>query len=182
MALTVTAMAACTTVAPEPSVEIRMICAGPAHTRAVLASTHPRLKWRVMRQRADAEIGREQHQRQHRRGDRAHAPCERAHGTLPFRGVERRKGQGPPDHVSRGGIGLAKGPCVKRSAGRPAIRSGRGASKRRSTGGARSKQRGENLARMCWSRGGSTEGTPIISGRVSPRVEPGGIGYLFRGP
>src|SRR4051794_41803666 len=37
IALTVTATAACTTVAPEPSVEIRMICAGPAHTRAVLA-------------------------------------------------------------------------------------------------------------------------------------------------
>ena len=45
MALTVTAIAACTTVAPDPSVEIRMICAGPAQTRSVLASTQPRLKW-----------------------------------------------------------------------------------------------------------------------------------------
>ncbi len=45
MALTVTAIAACTTVAPEPSVEIRMICAGPAQTRAVLASAQPKLKW-----------------------------------------------------------------------------------------------------------------------------------------
>ena len=45
IALTVTAMAACATVAPEPSVEIRMICAGPAQTSAVLASTQPRLKW-----------------------------------------------------------------------------------------------------------------------------------------
>ncbi len=44
IALTVTAIAACTTVAPEPSVEIRMICAGPAHTNSVLASTQPRLK------------------------------------------------------------------------------------------------------------------------------------------
>jgi hypothetical protein len=44
IALTVTAMAACTTVAPEPNVEIRMICAGPAQTKAVLASAHPRLK------------------------------------------------------------------------------------------------------------------------------------------
>ena len=45
MALTATAIAACTTVAPEPSVVIRMICAGPAQTRTVLPSTHPRLKW-----------------------------------------------------------------------------------------------------------------------------------------
>ena len=45
IALTVTAITACTTVAPEPSVEIRMICAGPAQTSAVEASTHPRLKW-----------------------------------------------------------------------------------------------------------------------------------------
>ena len=45
IALTVTAIAACTTVAPDPSVEIRMICAGPAHTSTVLASTQPRLKW-----------------------------------------------------------------------------------------------------------------------------------------
>ena len=45
MALTATAIAACTTVAPEPSVEIRMICAGPAQTSTVLPSTHPRLKW-----------------------------------------------------------------------------------------------------------------------------------------
>ena len=44
IALTVTAIAACTTVAPEPSVEIRMICAGPAHTSIVLSSAHPRLK------------------------------------------------------------------------------------------------------------------------------------------
>jgi len=44
MALSVTAIAACTIVAPEPSVEIRMICAGPAQTKAVLARTHPRLK------------------------------------------------------------------------------------------------------------------------------------------
>ena len=42
--LCVTAIAACTIVAPEPSVEIRMICAGPAQTKAVLARTHPRLK------------------------------------------------------------------------------------------------------------------------------------------
>ena len=45
MALTVTAIAACTAVAPEPSVEIRMICAGPAQTRIVEPSTQPRLKW-----------------------------------------------------------------------------------------------------------------------------------------
>jgi hypothetical protein len=45
MALTVTAIAACTAVAPEPSVEIRMICAGPAHTRIVEPSTQPRLNW-----------------------------------------------------------------------------------------------------------------------------------------
>ena len=45
MALTVTAIAACTVVAPDPSVEIRMICAGPAQTNSVLASAHPRLKW-----------------------------------------------------------------------------------------------------------------------------------------
>ena len=38
------AMAACITVAPEPSVEIRMICAGPAQTSSVLASAHARLK------------------------------------------------------------------------------------------------------------------------------------------
>ena len=44
IALTVTAIAACTTVAPEPSVEIRMICAGPAQTNSVLASAHARLK------------------------------------------------------------------------------------------------------------------------------------------
>ena len=45
IALSVTAIAACTTVAPEPSVDIRMICAGPAQTKAVLAKAHPRLKW-----------------------------------------------------------------------------------------------------------------------------------------
>ena len=45
IALTVTAMAACTSVAPEPNVEMRMICAGPAHTKSVLASAQPRLKW-----------------------------------------------------------------------------------------------------------------------------------------
>ena len=45
IALTVTAIAACTAVAPEPSVEIRMICAGPAQTSSVEPSTQPRLKW-----------------------------------------------------------------------------------------------------------------------------------------
>src|SRR5436305_14664275 len=44
IALTVTAIAASTTVAPEPSVEIRMIWAGPAQTNAVLSNTHPRVK------------------------------------------------------------------------------------------------------------------------------------------
>ena len=44
IALTVTAIAACTAVAPEPSVEIRMICAGPAQTKSVLPSAQPRLK------------------------------------------------------------------------------------------------------------------------------------------
>ena len=39
------AIAACTAVAPEPSVEIRMICAGPAQTSSVEPSTQPRLKW-----------------------------------------------------------------------------------------------------------------------------------------
>ena len=45
IALTVTAIAAWITVAPEPSVEIRMICAGPAQTNSVAASAQPRLKW-----------------------------------------------------------------------------------------------------------------------------------------
>ena len=45
IALSVTATAACIAVAPEPSVEIKMICAGPAQTKIVLASTHPKLKW-----------------------------------------------------------------------------------------------------------------------------------------
>jgi hypothetical protein len=44
IALTVTAIADCTMVAPDASVEIRMICAGPAHTKAVLISAHARLK------------------------------------------------------------------------------------------------------------------------------------------
>ena len=44
MALTVTAIADWTMVAPEASVEIRMICAGPAHTSAVLNSAQARLK------------------------------------------------------------------------------------------------------------------------------------------
>ena len=41
IALTVTAIAACTTVAPEPSVEIRMICAGPAQTSSVRRAPSP---------------------------------------------------------------------------------------------------------------------------------------------
>ena len=41
IALTVTAIAACTAVAPEPSVEIRMICAGPAQTSSVLPAPSP---------------------------------------------------------------------------------------------------------------------------------------------
>ncbi len=45
IALTVTAIAACTAVAPEPSVEIKMICAGPAQTSSVEPSAQPRLKW-----------------------------------------------------------------------------------------------------------------------------------------
>ena len=44
IALRVTATAACTTVAPEPSVEIRMICAGPAQISSVLTSAQSRLK------------------------------------------------------------------------------------------------------------------------------------------
>ena len=44
MALTVTAIAVCTAVAPVPSIEIRMICAGPAQTSSVLPSAQPRLK------------------------------------------------------------------------------------------------------------------------------------------
>ncbi len=38
MALTLTAIADCRMVAPEPSVDTRMICAGPAQTNTVLAS------------------------------------------------------------------------------------------------------------------------------------------------
>jgi hypothetical protein len=44
IALRPTATAACTAVAPDPSVEIKMICAGPAQTKSVLASAQPRLK------------------------------------------------------------------------------------------------------------------------------------------
>jgi len=44
IALTVTAIADCRMVAPEPSVVMTMICAGPAQTRIVLSSVQPRLK------------------------------------------------------------------------------------------------------------------------------------------
>src|SRR5260370_23692938 len=40
IALTVTAIADRTMAAPEPSVEIRIICAGPAHTKAAPARAH----------------------------------------------------------------------------------------------------------------------------------------------
>ena len=101
MALTVTAIAACTTVAPDPSVEIRMICAGPAQTSS-RARQHPaEAEMGVMRQRADAEIGRKQHQRQHRRGDRAHAPCERPQRDFANSGSRAEEGPRVPDHVSR---------------------------------------------------------------------------------
>jgi hypothetical protein len=43
-ALTVTAIAAYKMVAPDPSVVITMICAGPAHTRIVESSVQARLK------------------------------------------------------------------------------------------------------------------------------------------
>ena len=39
----------------------------------------------VVRKRADAEIGGEQHKRENRGGDRPHSPCERPQGTLPTR-------------------------------------------------------------------------------------------------
>ena len=55
------------------------------------AAEHPaQAEMAVMGQRADAEIGRKQHQRQHRGCDRAHAPCEGAQGALPAGGRERR--------------------------------------------------------------------------------------------
>ena len=53
------------------------------------AAEHPaQAEMAVMGQRADAEIGRKQHQRQHGGCDRAHAPCERAQGALPLVRVE----------------------------------------------------------------------------------------------
>ena len=100
IALTVTAIAACTTVAPEPSVEIRMICAGPGPDQC-RAGQHPsQAEMGVVRQRADAEIGRKQHQSENGRGDRAHAPCERARGALPFWRIERGKRHGHPERVN----------------------------------------------------------------------------------
>ncbi|MET4720929.1 hypothetical protein ABIF63_005035 [Bradyrhizobium japonicum] len=45
IALTVTAIADWMMVAPEPSVVIRMICAGPAQTNSVEQSAQSRLKW-----------------------------------------------------------------------------------------------------------------------------------------
>jgi len=44
LALMVTAIADCTMLAPEASVVIRMICAGPAHTSTVHNNAQPRLK------------------------------------------------------------------------------------------------------------------------------------------
>ena len=74
---------------------------------------------RVMRQRADAEIGRKQHQRQHGRGDRAHPPREGAEGALPLRRrVLERHGN---RHGMLNADGLAKAARVKqrRAQGRP---------------------------------------------------------------
>ena len=116
MALTVTAIAACTTVAPEPSVEIRMICAGPAQTNSVLASAQPQAEMGVMRERADAEIGRKQHQGEDRRGDRPHSPCEGAQRTLPL--GESSGGSATGDRTKVGvvpRITLAKPADVKRT-------------------------------------------------------------------
>ena len=56
------------------------------------AAEHPaQAEMAVMGQRADAEIGRKQHQRQNRRRNRAHPPCEGAQRALPCHGVERRE-------------------------------------------------------------------------------------------
>ena len=52
--------------APAPSVEIRITCAGPAQTSTVEASAHVTREAEIMRQRADAHIGAEQHVAEHR--------------------------------------------------------------------------------------------------------------------
>jgi hypothetical protein len=59
---------------------------------------------RIMRQRADAEIGRKQHQRQHGRGDRAHPPRKGADGTLPAWRVEWRQPHGMLNADARCGV------------------------------------------------------------------------------
>lgn len=50
-----------------------------------------------MRQRADAKIGRKQHQGQHGRADRPRTPQEGAERGVPLRRIERRKRHGEPD-------------------------------------------------------------------------------------
>ncbi len=61
-----TAIATSIRLAPAPSVEIRITCAGPAHTSRVEASAHVTREAEIMRERADADVRAEQHVAEHR--------------------------------------------------------------------------------------------------------------------
>ena len=76
------------------------------------AEQHPQqAEMRVMRQRADTEIGRKQHQRQHGRGDGAHPPRKGAGGTFPVGRVEWRQPHGMLNADAASGVkrGRTKG-------------------------------------------------------------------------
>ena len=68
-----TAIATSISCAPPPSVEIRITCAGPAQTRSGRGRHPDKAETEIVSQRADADIGAEQHIGENRQPCRAHA-------------------------------------------------------------------------------------------------------------
>ena len=94
IALKLTAIATSIGGAPAPSAEIRITCAGAAHTSRVDNASHQDAKAEIMGERAHADIGADQHQEEHRGPRRFHAAEEG--GRIGIEGAGRGHGGGFP--------------------------------------------------------------------------------------